>query len=305
MHNRHRFVAWREIAVAQEAQRDECKERHVPVEASLIMTASSSTRRAATRSSRRVRLGLLWNPLVFLMAILLGAPVLAATKRVQVGPNGLLVFADEETGTNTTVIAAGDTVEWVWASSGHSTTRPDTPRSWDSGIQDMPFTFSQTFPSPGTFPYFCIPHQALGMVGMVVVKPVAVTTTTIAVGTTSTTVPLAPSVAQAFASLDQDVQTLLDQVTTAASADVALGTSLSGLLDGAKIRLEQAKAQLTAGERGNAKRSLTAANRLLSRFKARLGSSEGRRQIAASIRNGFIASVGTVQGNVRSLRKVI
>jgi hypothetical protein len=53
--------------------------------------------------------------------VLVAAPALAATKRIQVGPSGLLVFADEETGTGTTTITAGYTVEWVWASSGHST----------------------------------------------------------------------------------------------------------------------------------------------------------------------------------------
>ena len=100
-------------------------------------------------------------------AVLLATNALAATKRVQVGPSGLLVFGDEETGMSTTTIAAGDTVEWVWASSGHSTTRTGTPPTWDSGVQQGPFTFSVTFPDPGRFDYFCIPHQSFGMTGTI------------------------------------------------------------------------------------------------------------------------------------------
>jgi plastocyanin len=106
----------------------------------------------------------------------------AATKTVQVGPDGALVFRDEESGTNTTTITAGDTVEWVWMSSGHSSTRTDTPKMWDSGIQNMPFMFSQSFASPGRYPYHCTPHEFLGMVGTVVVEPAAG-------GTTTTTLP--------------------------------------------------------------------------------------------------------------------
>ena len=255
-------------------------------------------------STRRARLGIVWNILLLGMVVLLGVPALAATKRVQVAPTGVLVFADEETGTNTTTITAGDTVEWVWASSGHSTTRTGTPRSWDSGIQGAPFTFSQTFPNPGTFPYFCVPHQLLGMVGTIVVKPAAVTTTTVAAATTSTTVPVPASVVQAFASLDQDVQTLLDQVTTS-GANAPFEPVLRGALQNAQTRLERAKAQLMAGQRGPAKRSLSAADRLLGRLKARLGSRQGRRQIVPSIRNVLVGSVGGVQVNLRSLRKVI
>ena len=56
---------------------------------------------------------------------------------------------------------AGDTVEWTFSSSGHSSTSgtPGQPSGfWDSGILNQGATFSHTFPAAGSFPYFCSPH---------------------------------------------------------------------------------------------------------------------------------------------------
>ena len=129
----------------------------------------------------------------------LAAPLRAATKTVEVGPNDMLIFLDEESGTNTTTITAGDTVKWVWMSSGHSTTRTDMPQAWDSGIQAAPFDFSQTFSNPGTYDYHCTPHQAFGMVGTVIVQPATG-------GPTSTTLPPPPACTDAEAVANARVQ---------------------------------------------------------------------------------------------------
>jgi copper binding plastocyanin/azurin family protein len=40
---------------------------------------------------------------------------------------------------------------------------------WDSGIQNAGATFTRTFNSTGTFPYYCTPHSCCGMVGTVTV----------------------------------------------------------------------------------------------------------------------------------------
>ena len=111
-------------------------------------------------------------------AVLLTEPASAATKIVDVGPEGRLVFVDEESGTDTTTVTVGDTVQWMWQSSGHSTTRSEPPEAWDSGVQGFPFSFSHQFMTPGTYPYHCTPHQFLGMTGMVVVLPSGSATTT-------------------------------------------------------------------------------------------------------------------------------
>jgi uncharacterized repeat protein (TIGR03806 family) len=63
----------------------------------------------------------------------------------------------------------GDTVLWTWVTDDHSTTS-QAPGLWDSGLQPTPFTFSQTFSSAGSYPYFCTAHIFVGMVGSVTVQ---------------------------------------------------------------------------------------------------------------------------------------
>jgi plastocyanin len=83
-------------------------------------------------------------------------------------------------------IQAGDTVEWSWVGSGHSTTSgvPGAPNGvWDSGVHVSGFTFSHTFPAAGSFSYFCTPHGACcGMVGTVNVGAATATPTPIPKG---------------------------------------------------------------------------------------------------------------------------
>src|SRR6476660_10559094 len=71
-------------------------------------------------------------------------------------------------------IQPGDTVQWTWSSSGHSSTSgtPGHPTGlWDSTVLNEGAVFSHTFNSAGSFPYYCTPHGALfGMTGMVTVS---------------------------------------------------------------------------------------------------------------------------------------
>ena len=96
----------------------------------------------------------------------------AATINVTVGPNGNnLVFMP-----SSVTIHPGDQVKWTWGSSGHSTTSgsPGMPNGiWDSGVINSGSTFTHTFNSVGTFPYYCTVHGGCcGMVGTVsVVTP--------------------------------------------------------------------------------------------------------------------------------------
>jgi plastocyanin/uncharacterized protein YggT (Ycf19 family) len=101
---------------------------------------------------------------------LIGYPkaVSATTVDVTVGPNGDLVFSP-----SSVTIHPGDQVRWTWGSSGHSTTSgsPGMPNGiWDSGILNQGASFTRTFNSTGTFPYYCTPHGGCcGMVGTVTV----------------------------------------------------------------------------------------------------------------------------------------
>ena len=105
--------------------------------------------------------------------LLIGYPkqTSATTFNVTVGPNGSLVFMPSDV-----TISPGDKVKWTWGSDGHSTTSgsPGMPNGiWDSGILNQGATFTQTFNSVGTFPYYCTPHGGCcAMVGTVrVVAP--------------------------------------------------------------------------------------------------------------------------------------
>jgi plastocyanin len=67
-------------------------------------------------------------------------------------------------------VEPGTTVTWVQSGNNpHTTTSYDG--LWDSGMIEggSGGTFSFTFEEPGTYDYFCIPHEDLGMVGSVTV----------------------------------------------------------------------------------------------------------------------------------------
>ncbi len=84
------------------------------------------------------------------------------------------VFADSTSGTSTTTIHAGDTVQWVWISGTHSTTSGTCALGcvanglWDSGVASHT-SFQHTFPTTGTFSYYCLVHGTM-MQGSVVVQ---------------------------------------------------------------------------------------------------------------------------------------
>jgi plastocyanin len=143
----------------------------------LPMTEEVST---STRSwTLRPRAGVVG--IVSCAVVLMAEVSAAATRTVEVGPNGELVFSPSSVTVNT-----GDTVEWKWGMGLHSTTRLQGPETWDSGVVNAPHTFSHTFMQPGVYDYFCSVHQALGMTGTVTVHPAALPTTTMP-RTTSTT----------------------------------------------------------------------------------------------------------------------
>jgi plastocyanin len=100
-----------------------------------------------------------------------------ATRTVNVGQGGTN-FVDQVSGTSTTTIHVGDTVNWVWASGPHSTTSGPCPPcsgdgNWDSGVNSSPHEFTPSpnpFTQAGTFSYFCSVHGSV-MTGTVVVNP--------------------------------------------------------------------------------------------------------------------------------------
>jgi len=74
------------------------------------------------------------------------------------------------------IIAAGDTVRWVWAVGDHTTTsgNPDScapDGSFDEPISASSPTFERVFYTPGIHAYFCEIHCEQAMNGYVIVTP--------------------------------------------------------------------------------------------------------------------------------------
>ena len=68
-------------------------------------------------------------------------------------------------------VEPGTTVTWVQRGQyGHTTTSYDG--LWDSGLIEggSDGTYSYKFKEPGTYEYFCVPHEEMGMVGTVTVS---------------------------------------------------------------------------------------------------------------------------------------
>ncbi len=79
-------------------------------------------------------------------------------------------------------IQAGDTVRWVWSSSGHSVVSgsngnadnrfcsPSNTGCADPPLSNSGATYEHTFAQPGNFPYYCSVHFSIGMTGTVRVQ---------------------------------------------------------------------------------------------------------------------------------------
>jgi plastocyanin len=71
---------------------------------------------------------------------------------------------------STVTINAGDQVTWTWAGTSPHSTTSSTGAWTDTGLLTAPATFSHTFTSPGSFPYFCSLHAGRGMTGSITVQ---------------------------------------------------------------------------------------------------------------------------------------
>jgi plastocyanin len=89
-------------------------------------------------------------------------PASAATFNVTVGAFNPHTWSDDWFVPFSVTIHPGDQVQWTWASSGHSTTSVNG--IWDSGGRSYGATFTHTFNTVGTFPYYCTQHHEVGQV---------------------------------------------------------------------------------------------------------------------------------------------
>lgn len=73
-----------------------------------------------------------------------------------------------QNGNGYVVVKAGTTVTWENRdNTQHTTTSTASPPIWDSGILNPGQQFSETFNTPGTFPYICNVHPMAGTVVVV------------------------------------------------------------------------------------------------------------------------------------------
>ncbi len=159
----------------------------------------------------------------------------ATTFTVQVGPNNTFTFVPA-----TVNIQVGDTVQWVWGSDFHSTTSGsvDNPDGiWDSDLQSAPFTFSHTFSSAGTFPYFCIAHgSCCNMTGSVIVTA-ATPTPTPSISPTATISPsptatatATPSATPSSTPTPTPVETNLGNISTRVRVETGDNVLIGGFI---------------------------------------------------------------------------
>ncbi|MBW3660824.1 MAG: hypothetical protein KY397_04235 [Gemmatimonadetes bacterium] len=102
-----------------------------------------------------------------------------------VEPGALVTMVGVEFQPDSVVIHAGETLEWRNDSKlTHTVTAdpekaavsehvrlPEGAETFDSGNLAPDESYRREFAVPGVYEYFCIPHEAAGMVGKIVVKP--------------------------------------------------------------------------------------------------------------------------------------
>jgi plastocyanin len=119
------------------------------------------------------------------LVALLDAAELRADQSVQVGPG--TVFSP-----STVTVSPAEAVIWSFQAFHTSTSDTATgPEVWDSGFRSSG-TFSHTFQTPGTYPYYCRVHSFPGgtvMNGVVQVLGAGVTPTSTPIPPTATPTP--------------------------------------------------------------------------------------------------------------------
>src|SRR5215204_1353893 len=122
-------------------------------------------------------------------AVLVFAPAASAQ-----GQNVTVSMEDNYFDQANITVEPGTTVTWV-----HNGQNPHTTTSydglWDSGIIEggSGGTFSFTFEEPGTYGYYCIPHESMGMIGSVTVSGATATSSPTATATGAATATASPT----------------------------------------------------------------------------------------------------------------
>jgi plastocyanin len=151
------------------------------------MASSTIDLRIASAASRKSRSRIIIRIAIVVAALAIAAslallpdPAKAASSPVVINMADKQPFYTPEKA----MIKVGDTVKWVNngetvhsvstsaanAQNPNDTSMPKGATAFDSGFIPPGGDYSYTFTVPGTYRYFCLPHEKAGMVGMIVVK---------------------------------------------------------------------------------------------------------------------------------------
>lgn len=99
------------------------------------------------------------------------AATVGMTNTLEFDPDTVRVQAGEPVRwTNGSVIVHTVTADPEKATTDESVRLPNGAAHFDSGDMDPNATFEHTFETPGTYRYFCIPHEGTKMYGTVIVE---------------------------------------------------------------------------------------------------------------------------------------
>lgn len=100
------------------------------------------------------------------------AAVVEMTNKLTFAPTTVTIEVGETVRwKNTSVIVHTVTADPEEATIDGSVQLPEGAEPFDSGNMDTQATFEHTFTTPGTYTYFCIPHEVTKMRGTIVVEP--------------------------------------------------------------------------------------------------------------------------------------
>jgi plastocyanin len=143
--------------------------------------------RIAGAASRKPHTRILVLVAIFAAAILAAVAIALLPEPAKAAGSPIVIkMADKEPfyTPEKATIKVGDTVQWVNdgqtvhdvstnaanAQNRKDTSMPKGAQAFDSGFIPPGGDYSYTFTVPGTYKYFCLPHEKAGMVGVIVVK---------------------------------------------------------------------------------------------------------------------------------------
>ena len=151
------------------------------------MASSTIDLRIAAAASRRPRSRTIIRITIVVAALAVAASLALLPDPAKAASNPVVIkMADQQPFYTPAKVAirVGDTVQWVnsgttvhsvstnaaIAQNPKDTSMPKGAVAFDSGFIPPGGDYSYTFTVPGTYRYFCLPHEKAGMVGVVVVK---------------------------------------------------------------------------------------------------------------------------------------